>query len=132
MDTTDRIVEIARFQYPAEAQTLMALLQSEGIDCYLRNEYSAYVMAGCADIGGAQVEILESAVPRAMEVMKAGGYELPGEDEDPRQAQAVGGWISRIPWIGKLSLEKQLCLCMALIALCLGLLIYLGTLFSDR
>ena len=35
----DKIVEIARFTYPADAQPLMALLRSEGIECYLRNEH---------------------------------------------------------------------------------------------
>ncbi len=30
----DKIVEIARFTYPADAQPLMALLRSEGIECY--------------------------------------------------------------------------------------------------
>ena len=46
MDDTDKMVEIARFQYPAEAQTLIALLRSEDIECYLRNEYSSQLMAG--------------------------------------------------------------------------------------
>jgi hypothetical protein len=129
MDTIDKMVEIARFQYPADAQTLMALLKSEGIDCYLRNEYSAYVMY-FVDIGGARVEILESDVPRALEVMKAGGYEIPDEEENSGQIQTVSGWISRMPLLRKLSLEKQICVFFVLIAVCLGLLIFLGTLFS--
>ena len=56
----ERIVEIARFAYPAEAATLIALLRSEGIECYLRNELTTQIMAGYADVGGARVEILES------------------------------------------------------------------------
>ena len=46
-------------------QPLMALLRSEGIECYLRNELSSQIMAGYVDVGGARVEILESDVPRA-------------------------------------------------------------------
>ena len=65
----DKIVEIARFTYPADAQPLMALLRSEGIECYLRNELSSQIMAGYVDVGGARVEILESDVPRAMKIM---------------------------------------------------------------
>ena len=68
-------MEIARFAYPAEAATLIALLRSEGIECYLRNELTTQIMAGYADVGGARVEILESDVPRALEVMRAGGYD---------------------------------------------------------
>ena len=70
----DKIVEIARFTYPADAQPLMALLRSEGIECYLRNELSSQIMAGYVDVGGARVEILESDVPRAMKIMEEGGY----------------------------------------------------------
>ena len=77
----DKIVEIARFTYPADAQPLMALLRSEGIECYLRNELSSQIMAGYVDVGGARVEILESDVPRAMKIMEEGGYDLPREDE---------------------------------------------------
>ena len=51
----DKIVEIARFTYPADAQPLMALLRSEGIECYLRNELSSQIMAGYVDVGGARV-----------------------------------------------------------------------------
>ena len=76
----DKIVEIARFTYPADAQPLMALLRSEGIECYLRNELSSQIMAGYVDVGGARVEILECDVPRAMKIMEEGGYDLPRED----------------------------------------------------
>ncbi|MDR1937098.1 MAG: DUF2007 domain-containing protein [Tannerellaceae bacterium] len=129
--TTDKMVEIARFQYPAEAHTLMALLQSEDIDCYLRNEHSSQVLPGYA-VGGARVELLESDVPRALEVMKAGGYEIPEEDEEPEEIQAVAGWARRIPFLRKLPLEKQILALLILVAVCLGLFIYFGTLTSPR
>ncbi|MDR1356443.1 MAG: DUF2007 domain-containing protein [Tannerellaceae bacterium] len=128
METTDKMVEIASFQYPAEAHTLVALLKSEGIDCYLRNEYSAHVMSGYADIGGARVEILESDVPRALEVMQDGGYEIPEEDEPDGRITAVAGWAGRIPFLRNLSLEVQILAFFVLIAVGVGLLIYFGTL----
>ncbi|MDR2810302.1 MAG: DUF2007 domain-containing protein [Tannerellaceae bacterium] len=130
--TTDKMVEIARFLYPAEAQTLIALLKSEGIACYLRNEYSSQVMAGCVDMGGARVELLESDVSRALEVMKAGGFLLPEEDEEPEEIQAVAGWASRVPWLRNLTLEKQILFLLLFLAVCLGLFIYFGASFSSR
>ena len=105
---TDKMVEIARFQYPAEAQTLIALLRSEDIECYLRNEYSSQLMAGYIDVGGARVEVLESDVPRALEVMEAGGYDIPAEDEEPEQIQVVAGWARHIPFLRNYTLEKQI------------------------
>ncbi|GAB6394354.1 MAG: DUF2007 domain-containing protein [Bacteroidales bacterium] len=121
----EKMVEIARFQYPAEAHTLMALLKSEGIDCYLRNEYSSQIMGGYVDIGGARVEILEGNVPRALEIMEAGGYEIPGEDEDPEQIRSLAGWTRHIPLLRNLAPEKQILALFILVAVCLGLFVYL-------
>ena len=94
----DKIVEIARFTYPADAQPLMALLRSEGIECYLRNELSSQIMAGYVDVGGARVEILESDVPRAMKIMEEGGYDLPREDEQAEPGEQVAGFARHIPF----------------------------------
>lgn len=126
------MVEIARFQYPAEAQTLMALLKSEGIECYLRNEYSTQVMAGYVDVGGARVEILESNVPHALEVMEAGGYDIPTEDEEPEQIRAVAGWTRHIPFLRNYSLEKQIVILFLIIAVFLALLIFFGSGYSSN
>lgn len=126
----DKMVEIARFQYPAEAQSLMALLKSEGIDCYLRDEYSSQVMGGYVDIGGAKVEILESEVPRALEIMKDSGYEIPDDDETSDTLRTVSGWGSRIPFLRRFPVEKQILLILAAIAVLLGLLIFLTSLFD--
>lgn len=128
----DKIVEIARFTYTSEAQTLMALLRSEGIDCYLRNEISNQLMAGYVDIGGARVEILEKDVPHALEVMEAGGYEVPSEDAEAEEIDKVAGWTRHIPFLRKYPLEKQIIIFFILIAVLLALLIYAGSLFSAR
>lgn len=126
----DKIVEIARFTYPAEAQTLMALLKSEGIECYLRNEITTQLMAGYVDVGGARVEILESDVPRAMEIMKAGGYDLPTEDEEAEEIEKVAGWTRHIPFLRNYPLEKQIIFFFILIAVLLAVFIYLASLAS--
>lgn len=118
------MVEIARFQYPEEAQTLVALLQAEGIDCYIRNEYSSRVMAGYVDIGGARVELLESSVPKALQLMKENGYEIPDDNEQPEQIKAISGLAGRIPFLRKLPLEKQIMCILVIIALLLVGLFY--------
>ena len=132
MDDMDKMVEIARFQTPAEAQTLMALLKSEGIECYLRNEYSSQLFASYVDVGGARVEILESDVPDALEVMKAGGYDIPEEDEEAEQIQVVAGWARHIPFLRNYTLEKQIVILFVIIAVLLVLLIFLGSQFSSN
>lgn len=132
MDDMDKMVEIARFQTPAEAQTLMALLKSEGIECYLRNEYSSQLFASYVDVGGARVEILESDVTEALEVMKAGGYDIPEEDEEAEQIQVVAGWARHIPFLRNYTLEKQIVILFGIIAVFLVLLIFLGSQLSSN
>lgn len=132
MDDMDKMVEIARFQTPAEAQTLMALLKSEGIECYLRNEYSSQLFASYVDVGGARVEILESDVPEALEIMKAGGYDIPEEDEEAEQIQVVAGWARHIPFLRNYTLEKQIVILFVIIAVLLVLLIFFGSQFSSN
>ncbi|MBC5632055.1 putative signal transducing protein [Parabacteroides hominis] len=127
----DKIVEIARFYEPEEAQILESLLKSEGIKCYLRNEYTSQVMYP-ANMGGIRVELLESEVPRAMEIMEANGYEFPKEDEEVEQIQAVSGWARHIPFLRRLPLERQIIVFFILVAVFLALVIYFGSLVSSN
>lgn len=124
--TGEKMVEIARFSYPAEARTLMSLLESEGIACYLRNEYSSQSMGGCVDLGGARVELLESDVPRALGLMKTGGYFIDEEPEETEEIRTVAGWASHVPLLKNLPLEKQILVLFILLAVSLGLFIYFG------
>ena len=126
----DKIVEIARFYEPEEAQILESLLKSEGIICYLRNDYTSQVMYP-ANMGGIRVELLESEVPRAMEIMEANGYEFPKEDEEVEQIQAVSGWARHIPFLRRLPLERQIIVFFILVAVFLALVIYFGSLVSS-
>ena len=127
----DKIVEIARFPEPVEAEKLELLLKSEGIECYLRNEYTSQVMYP-ADMGGVRVEILESEVARAMEIMEANGYELPGENEEPEQIQTISGWARHIPFLRHCPLEKQIIIIFVIIAVLLALFVYCGSLLSSQ
>ena len=117
----DKIVEIARFTYPADAQPLMALLRSEGIECYLRNELSSQIMAGYVDVGGARVEIMEE-----------GGYDLPREDEQAEPVEKVAGFARHIPFLRKYPLEKQIMILFVIVAVFLALVIYFGSLISSN
>ncbi|MDH6358150.1 DUF2007 domain-containing protein [Parabacteroides sp. PF5-9] len=128
----EKMVELARFTYPAEAQTLVALLKSEGIDCYIRNEFSSQVMAGYVDVGGARVETLESNIPRALEIMQDNGYEIPREDEQPDQVKAVANWARHIPFLRNYALEKQILLLFLLIAIIIAGLIYANSLLVSN
>ncbi len=98
----DKIIEIARFYEPERAYMLESLLKSEGINCYLRNEYSSQVMYP-ADMGGIRVELLESDAPRALAIMRANGY----GDEKTNETPTPGGWGRHIPLLNRLSPKKR-------------------------
>lgn len=102
----DKIVEIARFYEPEAAQMIESLLKSEGVNCYLRNEYTSRIQYP-VNVGGIRIELLESEVPRAKEILEANGYEFPNEDEEDEQLQAVSGWVRHIPFLRHLPSKNR-------------------------
>ena len=125
----DKMVEIARFQNQAEAFTLRSLLESEGIECYLKDEIINQMYGGFVDFGGIKVQVMEDQVPHAMDVMQANGYELPKEDEAIAPLAPMSGFVGKIPFLRKFALEKQLLIILIVTALLLALLVYAGSIF---
>ena len=125
----DKMVEIARCQNQAEAFMLRSLLESEGIECYLKDEIINQMYGGFVDFGGIKVQIMEDQVPHAMDVMKANGYELPTEDEAIAPLAPMSGFVGKIPFLRKFALEKQLLIILIVTALLLALLVYAGSIF---
>lgn len=119
----DRMVEIAVFSYPADAQTLMALLRSEGIECFLRNELTTQIMAGYVDVGGARLEILEKDLPHAIEIMRENGYPLPsdGTKEYTRRLKLLDICF---PFLKKQRPEVRILVAFASVAVVLALAIF--------
>jgi len=125
----DKMVEIARFQNQAEAFMLRSLLESEGIECYLKDEIINQMYGGFVDFGGIKVQVMEDQVPHAMDVMQADGYELPKEDEAIAPLAPMSGFVGKIPFLRKFALEKQLLIILIVTALLLALLVYAGSIF---
>lgn len=124
----DELVEIARFNYEAEAYTLATLLQSEGIECTISTDIVARGMTACEATGGVRVKILSSDVDRALTIMKEGGYEIPEENVSPYED--VSGFTSKIPFLKRYPLEKRIIILLVVIAVLLALLIFLTSLIS--
>ena len=125
----DKMVEIDRFQNQAEAFMLRSLLESEGIECYLKDEIINQMYGGFVDFGGIKVQVMEDQVPHAMDVMQANGYELPKEDEAIAPLAPMSGFVGKIPFLRKFALEKQLLIILIVTALLLALLVYAGSIF---
>ncbi len=71
-----KVIEIARFDHITKAEMLTSLLQSEGIECYVRDGITSQILLGNVDIGGAKVELLDKDAKRAAEIMKKHGYKI--------------------------------------------------------
>ena len=125
----DKMVDFARFQNQAEAFMLRSLLESEGIECYLKDEIINQMYGGFVDFGGIKVQVMEDQVPHAMDVMQANGYELPKEDEAIAPLAPMSGFVGKIPFLRKFALEKQLLIILIVTALLLALLVYAGSIF---
>ena len=130
----EKIVEIADFRQVERAEMLANLLQSEGIDCYIRNKMSSSAFGGLIDMG-ARVELLESNLPRALEIMKDFGYLQSEEEPDDVQEEAFTdsrkGLERYIPFMRKLSLEKQMAVIIVLLCGLVALIVFLGFCLSD-
>lgn len=68
-------VEIATFTYPSEVQVLRSLLESEGIECFLKNEFMSDIFPGISDIGNIELQVQQQDEERALEIMRESGFE---------------------------------------------------------
>jgi hypothetical protein len=85
----DKMVELTRFGNPTEAEMLVNLLHSEGIDSYVRDAILSQEFMGYVDIGGAKVELLEKDLERARQIMRDNGYDVPDESDELIEAEAA-------------------------------------------
>jgi hypothetical protein len=124
----DKMVEIARFHQTADAEMLANLLQSEGIDCYVRDGIISSVMFGNADLGGAKVELLQKDIQRASEIMRDHGYDVP--EELPEAIAFENSEQNRIYQQNKAKLMKSITVIILLMVALFGILVYLNKYFN--
>jgi hypothetical protein len=77
-----------RFTQISEAEMLVNLLKSEGIDCYARDSFISEIYRG-VDLGGVKVELLEKDRQRALEIMKDYGYKISNRNPDAQDSEIV-------------------------------------------
>ena len=96
----DKMVELIRFSFLSEAEILVNLLKSEGVDCYARDSFFNQIYGG-VDLGGVKIELLYNDLQRAKEIMRAYGYE---ETEKDGELTFTGRIIEgfEVPGIGKM------------------------------
>lgn len=129
-EVTDKMVQIATFPSEAEAGILQTYLEAEGIICYLRDELTNQIYGSISVMGGIKVDILEKDLPRALELMREGGYELPLPEDYSDGVKEISSFSEQIPFLRKFQLETQIIIIFVIVAVFLALLIAYGTMFA--
>lgn len=74
---------IAFFNLPHETAVPMALLESEGIECFLPDESTVQVYNFYSNaIGGLRLQVKTEDAPRAIEILQKGGFLPSGNEEE--------------------------------------------------
>ena len=76
----EKIITIYHFNLASEAMIVRGRLESEGIPCMIQNELISQIAPFYSDnFGGIKLQVNESDVPQAMEILKEAGYIEEGE-----------------------------------------------------
>ena len=71
----DKYITILTVTYPHELAIIRSRLESEGIECFARDEMTVQANPLYSNaIGGVKLQVREDDVPEAMEILKDGGY----------------------------------------------------------
>ncbi|MCC7302049.1 MAG: DUF2007 domain-containing protein [Bacteroidia bacterium] len=70
-----RWITVASFNAPHDAYIMKAYLESEGIECFLKDELTVQVNIFYSNaIGGVKLQVREEDVEKAKDVLREGGY----------------------------------------------------------
>ena len=82
---SENLVTIITFVFPHELGIPRSLLESEGIDCFVRDELTTSVHPFYSNaIGGIRLQVKESEAQRATEILVNGGFINKEENEDEK------------------------------------------------
>lgn len=107
---------IRTFEFPYEAIVIRSLLESEGIECSLKDELTAQVNPFYSNaIGGVKLQVKESDLTDALIVLKLAGYWQEPTKTVSETAVKIDRFTSKIPLFGKLEFIPRLMLLVSII-----------------
>lgn len=100
---------IATFTFPSEMYSARALLETEGIECFVKDELTAQVHNFYSQaIGGVKLQVKEEDAERARSLLINAGYFKEEKQELSRFWKGVDKLTRNIPWLKKSGLEVRL------------------------
>ena len=107
---------ILTFEFPSEAIVITSLLESEGIECYLKDELTAQVNPFYSNaIGGVKLQVKESDLRDAFTVLKQAGYRHEPAKTVSETAIKIDRFTSKIPLFGTLEFIPRMMLLVSII-----------------
>ena len=102
----DAFVTVLTVYYPHELAVIRGHLESEGIECFVKDELIAQINPFYSNaVGGVKLQVKQSDVYLALEIIKEGGY---AADEKPKASlffTKVDAFSTKIPFLNKLDYE---------------------------
>ncbi len=90
----ENLVTIRSFSIHSDMAVPKTLLESEGIECFVKDEFMSYPSIDA--LGGIKLQIKESDLESAIEILKKSGY-LKDEDLKPSGLYAkIEKWLSKL------------------------------------
>lgn len=101
-------VTIATFTYPSQAVILKGRFESEGIECYLKDELTAQVNPFYSNaIGGVKLQVMSQDVPKAVVILRELGYPVGDDESYETSVKKIVRFTQKIPIINKLPIERR-------------------------
>ncbi len=105
----EKRITLIKFTYPSELIAVKGILQSEGIEFYVRDELTAQIHNFVSDaIGGIRLDVKQSDYERAKNLLKESGYLNNQTEKASKFWILVDGLTSKVPVLNKLRLELRL------------------------
>ena len=118
-------VTVATFTYPPQAAILKGRLESEGIECFLKDELTTQVNPFYSNaIGGVKLQVWQEDAPQAIALLKEWGYPVDDGDKGFEEcATKMVRYTQKIPLINKYPIEKRYTILLLILALVLTFII---------
>lgn len=114
--------------YAHETATIVSLLESEGIECNLKDEIIVEMNPLYSNaIGGIKIQVRESEREKALSVLREGGYLQDRNTENDGSPSFIERFTSNIPFIRKLDISYRLAFLMFLLAFAMGVCVFFLT-----
>ncbi len=95
----DKLVTIIRFNSPTELAIVKGRLESEGIACFVEDEFMVQHYAQA--VGGTKLQVQQRDALRAVNILINAGY-LSDEYQPSELWENLDRWTKGLPWIGRI------------------------------